>query len=1589
MALISLAGKSDRVRILDDDGNQILSFDKNTRSSFAGDNWTGREVPTGAIAFSELEGFYYFLIRVGNRTQWIYKLSVTARTEDKSARIELDPSDADANDIHAIAGGFLITKRSGNIRYYSVEKTGAVEVNASENLLISSLGNKAPETFKPWGSDYFIQGKVGNYQRYFQVKNDGTVVQSEFRHDESVKTTVEQFTERYQDGTREERYIKGYTRPTYVTTHLRDRRWISRNEFVASGTFWARRTGFPLYINEYDDRVRAIKNNYKQIVHGPPNSRVDIFVQTSVIRTNRDSRGDSNTLYSYTVTKNVYIPPQTITRRVTNPIYGTRTVPVFKNRIIRYNQYTKIKRFFYPAGPNLLEIRHTIKASSHATEGDHSYKIEGFIRDFPVEFNLAEFDKLGDPSTKVWEKSQEITDDDDNGLDFINDERRHAIAYNEAGTKAVVILPERTVYAFHNWDISAGTFEREPVMDGRYFRSTPEILDIHWRQSSRTYWRNLVFRRDNNYIIFAPGSGIPTEVQVGLNTPGTGMVAGSGFFYRSGTDWGAGVLGGFYLRRRPTVTAGTRTIKDAYTLKQYKNIGGIGGLIAAINSSDGSLATFTAANGVLTLQKECPSSWIPAGVVVRQLKGIFRDNQNLYVGKDSSDEILVVRESDCRFQSGQTIGTPIIHPTTTARYTFNVSNKVVVASNIAQTVEVEEANGGEGDFIYILDNQGNSQYSLLTQEGKPFIRVDTRAVVGTVTMSITAIPQDPELGAQTKVSFTLQLLPRSQFSNGQPNIRIVRNSFGDSETLTPDNENIIKFNLFPFVINNTPIDEIADRYYATKLEYVDFVKQRSGQQDFVHDQVWEYGGNDQTEEGWHTNREFRFYLSGAPGGQTAPEGTYRFRLRVLRNFKSESFTEPDDFEELSSLDTIKEFTVTYSYDIDNIDRDPQVTYLPQPNIYHTKGTGDQNFGIQPSYVTPSLSRTSNRQVQTWVQRIDYSIDNLPAGVTFDAVNNVLVIDDSVVAAGAYNLRIKLQIKWKRDIPGAFINRGSPVYNNFALIVTTFSDLQIDQRDVIFAPALGRRSIQLSLPQGSTGRFFANVGGLPAGASFTDNPPTLHLEPILRPGVYPLSYQVQAITNLGINVGTVATEIFNLIVLAFRAGNQSRYSYAAVYKWTDGNGKEHFSGINLKNIRLVGKIGSIFASSSVSVNVNVDKLRITDKVPAFVEIYRSLANLSTRYRLTQIDFTGNEQEIRFVDNIPDDQIRTREQLYVNSARNSNIQPEGATTMQVFANNLAIAGMGTDKRRILISRPIQFDSDKPVEFDGFDSFLMPEDILSLKRIDNLCIIFTTYRIFIINVLNFKNQFPIEVQTSFGVVPDSKNAIIRVKEGLIFKSKNGFYMLTKSLTLEYIGANVEEFNDDTCLKAVVSNKYQELYFLLGSGKILVLNLDFKRWSSFDAEGVTDIATHQGELVLLKNGKLFSTKESLFELSSSVRFRSQPFLIESAWINVANIDAFTLLRKISVVGNLNQTDYVRICLAYDYKDYDPLDEYEPRLDHQSLSERFDIKLRRYKCSAVRVKIIGRTKRPCHFSGIGIEYGVDPRVGLARDSSGSGGESE
>jgi hypothetical protein len=481
-----------------------------------------------------------------------------------------------------------------------------------------------------------------------------------------------------------------------------------------------------------------------------------------------------------------------------------------------------------------------------------------------------------------------------------------------------------------------------------------------------------------------------------------------------------------------------------------------------------------------------------------------------------------------------------------------------------------------------------------------------------------------------------------------------------------------------------------------------------------------------------------------------------------------------------------------------------------------------------------------------------------------------------------------------------------------------------------------------------------------------------------------------------------------ITLADIAGTvpAGTYQFRVVYEWTDSRNQIHRSSPSL--------IYSITTAANKSFNITVPYLYVTDRkgdrTNVVIAVYRTEKNGTIFYKSSSIsaptynDTTAAGFTVTINDNLDDATLITREILYTTGGVLENIAPPACKIIARFKNRLFLAGL--EQKNVLWyskehveGESINFSDVLKIKVDDTGG-----NITALGELDDKLIIFKANTVF---ALIGDGPLPTGAQNTFSVPQLVASdvgcidpySVVRTRLGLMFKSKKGIYLLDRGLQVQYIGAEVEEWNDLTITSSSVVDEQNQVRFTTSEGRCLVYDLYFQQWYTFTNIPAIDSAVWQGKYVFLK-----STAEIWRETKGQYLDVDVPIISTYvlALLQFGQVQGFQRIFKINLLGDNRGTHGLKIEVGYDYRDF-----YEERWivypdtvlfdsvwgDDSVWGEagtlwggnydgvyQFQIRPRQQRCQALRLKVqdffgSGSGTAGFAFSNVTAEVGIEPNV--------------
>lgn len=389
----------------------------------------------------------------------------------------------------------------------------------------------------------------------------------------------------------------------------------------------------------------------------------------------------------------------------------------------------------------------------------------------------------------------------------------------------------------------------------------------------------------------------------------------------------------------------------------------------------------------------------------------------------------------------------------------------------------------------------------------------------------------------------------------------------------------------------------------------------------------------------------------------------------------------------------------------------------------------------------------------------------------------------------------------------------------------------------------------------------------------------------------------------------------------------QYTYAVCYEWIDQQNNIHRSAPDTG-------IAAVTAVNNDSVTVTVPYLRLTNKIsrPVQIVVYRTLANGTILYRVTSLtaptlnQVSGGTTSATITDTTSDVTLAQRPQLYCQflSAASGipyelpNYPAPPAKLIWLHRNRLWVVD-STNPLQIWYSKECQIGA--PVEFN--DTFVKQVDprggpITALANVDDKLLVFKQSQIFFIvgqgpvsTGLQNDLSDAILVTTDCGCI--DPRSVVGTPVGIMFQSRKGIYLIDRSLQVQYIGAAVEAYNNETITSASLVADKNQVRFTLQSGKTLVFDYFVQQWGVFTNQYAMDAIVWQSQMMLLRsNGTVLKETAGVYtDAGSPIRLK-----LTTSWLSFANVQGFQRVRRAQILGAWRSAHNLLVDVCVDFDD-------------------------------------------------------------------------
>ncbi len=383
-----------------------------------------------------------------------------------------------------------------------------------------------------------------------------------------------------------------------------------------------------------------------------------------------------------------------------------------------------------------------------------------------------------------------------------------------------------------------------------------------------------------------------------------------------------------------------------------------------------------------------------------------------------------------------------------------------------------------------------------------------------------------------------------------------------------------------------------------------------------------------------------------------------------------------------------------------------------------------------------------------------------------------------------------------------------------------------------------------------------------------------------------------------------------------------YNYQFTYEWTDNAGNLHRSAPSIPV--------TIVTTGATSANtINVPTARLTYKIapnPIRIVGYRWSVAQQVYYQFTSItapvvnDTTVDS--VTIVDTLADSAILGQTLLYTTGGVIENIAAPSSIDTALFKNRLFLID---SENRNLLWYSKEVIQNTPIEMsDLLTLFVAPTSgaqgptgpMTALGAMDDKLIVFKANAAYYItgrgpDNTGANNDFSDAIYITSSVGCTNPNSIVLMQNGIMFQSDKGIYLLGRDLSTNYIGAPVEQYNDNIVKSAQVIPGTTQVRFVLDNNITLMYDYYYNQWGTFSNVFAISSTLYRGRDTYLNSyGKVFQQTPGTYLDGSAPVLMS----FTTSWINLAGVQGLERFYEMDLLGTYFSPFKLNVQLAYDY---------------------------------------------------------------------------
>jgi hypothetical protein len=424
-----------------------------------------------------------------------------------------------------------------------------------------------------------------------------------------------------------------------------------------------------------------------------------------------------------------------------------------------------------------------------------------------------------------------------------------------------------------------------------------------------------------------------------------------------------------------------------------------------------------------------------------------------------------------------------------------------------------------------------------------------------------------------------------------------------------------------------------------------------------------------------------------------------------------------------------------------------------------------------------------------------------------------------------------------------------------------------------------------------------------------------------------------------------------------------YSYKAIYEYTDASGnlvrssESIAKGITLSNQKPIVSV-SIPPWFSKKKLQRVKIFRTLNKgnsyylADTFTQLTQPVTNTAGFYSPFAKNIGNVPQISSWVNNVPDDLIKNKELIYTAGGVLPAF-PLPSSITSIVHNNRIFCVPHANKNLVRYTKVLQ-PTIATESFIGLDLIFESRggDIVELASLDEKLIVFKKTSIYGVqgdgaDAVGNNTTFSLPYLINSPVGCTDPLSVVRIPDGIMFKSSKGIYLLNRSLSVEYIGADVEKYNGEKVISANLIDAENKVKFTTSAGNILTYDFYYRVW--YVESGLSFVSTSllNGRLVgVFNTGKVWSNDPSTY-LRDGAQYQ---MTIQTGWLKMSGLQSYARAYRLMLLGDYKDAHTVNFDVSYDYVEASAHSSSFTPVNVAGQPVQVRVNFERQKCESVRL---------------------------------------